>query len=72
MGPGPERERVLATLERLKDPESVLGVKALRASHPWLRLRVGDWRILFRPIEGGFWTERIVHRRDLERAVTDL
>lgn len=49
-----------------------LDVKPLKASGPWARLRVGEYRILHRPIEGGWLVERIVDRRDLERAIGTL
>ena len=46
--------------------------KALDGHAPWLRLRIGDYRALYRPIEGGWWVERVVNRRDLEQALTTL
>lgn len=61
-----------------------LDIKALKGHRPWLRLRVGDWRILFRPLtqrelkairqrEGsffarGYYVETVVNRRELHRA----
>jgi hypothetical protein len=27
-------------------------VKALEARPPWIRLRVGDWRVVYRPLDG--------------------
>jgi hypothetical protein len=49
-----------------------LDVKPLKASGPWARLRVGEYRILYRPIDGGWLVERLVDRRDLERAIGTL
>lgn len=57
-----------------------LDVKALAGAAPWLRLRVGDYRILYRaiqPEEGAqvdarWLVARVVQRRDLERAVATL
>lgn len=66
-----------------------LDIKAVVGASPWLRLRVGDYRVLYRPLTGdeiadiagregrlegdnGFLVHRIVHRRDLERAVHAL
>lgn len=61
-----------------------LDLAALRGGAPWLRLRLGDWRMLLRPLtpaelvrvaataEHGFLVARIVNRRDLERAVATL
>jgi mRNA-degrading endonuclease RelE of RelBE toxin-antitoxin system len=47
-------------------------VKAL-AGHPgWYRLRVGSWRVLYFSDPPGIVAERIVNRRDLERAVGTL
>jgi mRNA-degrading endonuclease RelE of RelBE toxin-antitoxin system len=41
---------------------------------PWLRLRVGDFRVLFRPerATSTFLVVRVINRRDLERAVEGL
>jgi hypothetical protein len=68
-------------------------VKALQGAAPWLRMRVGDYRIIYRPLSKdelaqaveetrasgdepeaseGYLVQRIVHRRDLERAVASL
>jgi len=61
-----------------------LDIKALQGRTPWLRLRSGDYRLLYRPLrpdelaqrpadsEAGYLIERIVHRRDLEQAVVTL
>jgi mRNA-degrading endonuclease RelE of RelBE toxin-antitoxin system len=69
-------------------PHDNLDVKPLEGHQPWLRLRVGVYRILYRPmsaqevaavakrrgrrIETGFLVARIVHRRDLERMAATL
>ncbi len=56
-------------------------VKPLTGRAPWLRIRVGDVRILCRPLranEGqtaggaGYLMARIVRRRDLERTISEL
>lgn len=60
-------------------------VKALVGAAPWLRLRSGDYRIIFRALtaaelkgvgaatgQEGFLVERIVNRRELLRAVETL
>jgi mRNA-degrading endonuclease RelE of RelBE toxin-antitoxin system len=60
-----------------------LDIKPLKGHRPWLRLRVGDWRIVFRPLaqrelnairqrEGsfyprGYYVETVVNRRELDR-----
>lgn len=61
-----------------------LDVKALVGRAPWLRLRRGEHRILYRPLtdeelgaleapeEAGFLVERVIDRRELERAASAL
>lgn len=47
---------------------------------PWHRLRIGDYRILYRAIDRGeaadadvrWLVARVVHRRDLDRAISTL
>ncbi len=70
-------------------PPGNLDVKALEGRAPWLRLRVGGYRVLYRPLTReelaavgarrgplgateGYLVERVVHRRDLDRAVATL
>jgi mRNA-degrading endonuclease RelE of RelBE toxin-antitoxin system len=63
-------------------PAANADIVALRGRSPWLRLRLGDYRVLFRPLEAGevralgvergYLVARIVHRRELERAVAAL
>lgn len=72
MGQGLDQNRVIEALRRLAAEDASLDVRALRGANPWVRLRVGDWRILYRPTDRGFWIERVVHRRELERAVDTL
>lgn len=72
MGPGPELDRVVNALRALAAGEAGLDIRTLAGASPWLRLRVGHWRVLYRPTDRGFWIERIVHRRELERAVQTL
>jgi mRNA-degrading endonuclease RelE of RelBE toxin-antitoxin system len=119
LGPGPDRKAVVDALTvglAAIPPPDNLDVKALKGALPWLRLRVGDYRILYRPLtpfelrtlldnrtrdaemrklrgtpaedlperllairrrlweypEVGFLIARIVHRRDLDRAVRTL
>jgi mRNA-degrading endonuclease RelE of RelBE toxin-antitoxin system len=49
-----------------------LDVKPLSGAAPWLRLRSGDFRILYRPIDQGHLVARVVNRRELVRAVEAL
>jgi len=47
--------------------------KPLRGADPWRRLRVGELRVLYRPLaRRRLLVARVVHRRDLERAVARL
>ena len=72
LGPGPELDRIEAALRRLGDGEANLDIKPLTGSAPWLRLRVGDWRILFRPADEVVLVARIIHRSELQQAVSTL
>jgi len=65
-----------------------LDVKELKGAAPWQRVRVGEWRILFRvatekelvalkrskqvDAAGAIFISRIVNRRDLDKAVSTL
>jgi mRNA-degrading endonuclease RelE of RelBE toxin-antitoxin system len=80
--------RIMAALtEQLtaEPPPDNLDIKALQGRAPWLRLRLGDWRILYRPLmreeldrlklgeqPEGYLVARIVTRRDLERTLRTL
>jgi mRNA-degrading endonuclease RelE of RelBE toxin-antitoxin system len=92
LGPGPDRKAVIdaLTVGLAAVPQAEnLDIKALEGATPYLRLRVGDYRIVYRPlgpaeiagiarrrglakVGAGFLVARIVHRRDLERAVASL
>jgi mRNA-degrading endonuclease RelE of RelBE toxin-antitoxin system len=73
--------RLRQALRDLEADTPNLDIKTLSGRSPWFRLRVGDWRILFRPFSrdearklgaGGYLVARIVNRRDLERAARNL
>jgi mRNA-degrading endonuclease RelE of RelBE toxin-antitoxin system len=81
------RERLLALLENdlAAEPQPPnLDIKALTGRAPWLRLRRGEHRILYRPLtqaelqtlkaneQAGYLVERIIDRRDLEHAAATL
>jgi mRNA-degrading endonuclease RelE of RelBE toxin-antitoxin system len=83
----PVRKRLLDLLEGelAAEPQPPnLDVKALVGRSPWLRLRRGEHRVIYRPLtdaelarlnaseSAGFLVERIVDRRDLERAASSL
>ena len=80
IGRGEALARLREALEGLADGEGSLDVKPLAGSAPWHRLRVGDYRVLYRAVEpdkagdsdARFLVARVVHRRELERAVTTL
>jgi mRNA-degrading endonuclease RelE of RelBE toxin-antitoxin system len=78
-GDAQRRRQAIVGLERGAQAD----VRALKGRAPWLRMRVGDYRLLFRRLhpeevrdlgrEGaGFLVARIVNRRDLELAVQTL
>jgi mRNA-degrading endonuclease RelE of RelBE toxin-antitoxin system len=81
------RRRLLDLLENdlAAEPQPKnLDVKPLTGRPPWLRLRRGDYRVLYRPLtsselqalsapeRAGFLVERIIDRGDLERAAAKL
>jgi len=74
--PRRDRIRMRSALERLEADEENVDVKPLAGRSPWRRMRVGERRVLFRPIEGereSRWLiARIIDRRDLDRAVRSL
>jgi mRNA interferase RelE/StbE len=63
------RGRVERALDQLAtDPLAVRGqVKRLKGD-PALRLRVGDWRIIFEPRRGEIVVLAIAHRREVYRS----
>jgi mRNA-degrading endonuclease RelE of RelBE toxin-antitoxin system len=73
------RTRVRRALEQLATGAENLDLKAISGHPGWLRLRVGEHRVLCRPLgpkesdEQPAWLiARIVDRKELERAVTKL
>jgi mRNA-degrading endonuclease RelE of RelBE toxin-antitoxin system len=72
ISPGPDAARIVEALGALGAGAANLDVTALEGRAPWLRLRVGNYRVLYRPIEGGWWIGRIVNRRDLLQVVKTL
>jgi len=62
---------------------SNLDIQPLHGRSPWLRMRVGDFRVIFRELTAdeiklrgidppGYLVERVVNRRDLEEAIRPL
>lgn len=82
-----DRDRVAEGLDRLRPvpmPEHA-DVKPIVGHAPWMELRIGDHRVLYRPLSArelerhappearsGFLLERIVDRQYLERAIRRL
>lgn len=79
-----DRQRIVEGLRQLGADAPNLDVKVLRGRAPWRRLRVGDYRVLFRHAAAaemklltgkslaGYLVARIVDRGDLEQAVPGL
>ena len=72
-----DRARVLKALAALEAGNENLDVVALEGCRPWLRLRAGNHRIIFRTVQRAdgnlsFLIARIVDRKDLIRAVRQL
>ena len=72
LGAGPELDRIEAGLQRLSTGEPSLDIKPVTGSTPWLRLRVGDWRVLYRPAGDEILVARIIHRSELQQAIRTL
>ena len=73
IGPGPEQRRILTALKALGQDTANLDIKKLAGSRPWLRLRVGDYRVLYWQRSRDLYeVERIVHRRDLKAVAAGL
>ncbi len=72
--------RVRGGLEALSAGAANLDVKAVANRAPWLRLRMGELRVLYRPLnedeldqDAEKWLiSRVVHRRELDRAIASL
>ena len=73
-------ERVRDALAELRQGAANLDIKPLRGSAPWLRLRVGELRVLYRPLSdqeaaaggAGWLIARVIPRGELDRAVASL
>jgi mRNA-degrading endonuclease RelE of RelBE toxin-antitoxin system len=73
IGPGPQRKRIAAALAALRVDMANLAIKALAGTSPWRRLRVGDYRVLYRPRpDNAHEVGRIVHRGDLDKAAANF
>lgn len=70
--PADARNQVVGGLRELGSGADNADVKALRGRSGWLRLRIGDHRVLFRTVGSDQLVERILNRRDLEKALRTL
>lgn len=79
--PRPDVRRIKSAVDELAAGAKNLDVKPLAGHPPWRRLRVGDFRVLYREIEvterrgdtpAGWLVARVIDRRDLEQAVRTL
>jgi mRNA interferase RelE/StbE len=69
---GSDRRRVLGAPQELEREAENLDVKAL-AGHPgWFRMRVGDFRAVYAPVDDWLYVAHVVNRRDLTRTVDAL
>jgi len=64
-------------------PRSNLDIRPLTGRNPWLRLRIGNIRVIFRPLtqseasllgvkHPSYLVERVIDRRDLDDALRPL
>ena len=66
------RRRILAGLEELGADEAA-DIKSLVGHPGWLRMRVGEHRVIYRQEDdGAYLVARVVNRRELNRAVDAL
>ena len=74
LGPGPDRKAVVDALTvglAATPPPDNLDVKALKGALPWLRLRVGDYRILYRPLTP-FELKTLLDNRAIDAEMREL
>jgi len=76
---GQVRRRLRDALQQLGAGAENLDVEAISGHPGWLRLRVGEHRVLYRPLgpkeaggRPGWLIARIVDRKELERAIAKL
>jgi len=67
-----ERKLIADALRSLAEGPGNPDVKALRGAVPWWRMRMGDYRVIYRATPAAYVVARIIHRRDLDRAVATL
>jgi len=79
----PDLQRIQDAIDALRREDQGLDIRPLEGRAPWRRLRDGNWRIIFRPLNADevrdlglrgrvYVVARVVNRRDLERAARGL
>lgn len=72
----PTRKRVQQALEALAVDAANLDIKPIAGHAPWRRLRVGEFRVLYRELtaeaNSRYLVARVIDRRDLHRAIDKL
>jgi mRNA-degrading endonuclease RelE of RelBE toxin-antitoxin system len=70
------RKRVRQAFEALAADAANLDVKQIAEHVPWRRLRVGEYRVLYRELtdrgDSRYLVARVIDRRDLHRAIDKL
>lgn len=75
MGPGPERNRIREALARLAANDPPPDVKPIRGAPGWLRMRVGDYRLIYRAVPDDpkkLVVHRVIPRGELDKAIAAL
>lgn len=66
-------EEIAARLQLIATGRSRnLDIKALRGLKPWLRLRLGSYRVVYRRSGNTILVARVVSRQELESAIGNL
>jgi mRNA interferase RelE/StbE len=70
------RMRVRQAFEALAADAANLDIKQVAGHTPWRRLRVGEYRVLYRELaadaDARYLVARVIDRRDLHRAIDKL
>jgi len=70
------RKRVQQAFEALTAEAANLDIKQVAGHAPWRRLRVREYRVLYRELEAdadaSYLVARVIDRRDLHRAIDKL
>lgn len=70
------RKRVQQAFEALGADAANLDIKQIAGHAPWRRLRVGEYRVIYRELtaeaDSRYLVARVIDRRDLHRAIDKL